>query len=152
MALRETLNEEMKNAMREKNQPRLDAIRLIIAKMKEQDIAARPSGNLDGITEEQILSMLQGMVKSRRESIDMYQKGGRAELADKEQVEIDVIQSFLPAQMDEAAVRAAITAAIAETGAASPKDMGKVIGVLKGKYTGQMDFGLASPLVKEMLG
>ena len=152
MSLRDKLTEEMKSAMRDKNQPRLDAIRLIVAKMKEQDINSRGSGGPEQIGDEPIMAMMQGMIKSRRESIDMYQKGGRAELADKEQGEIDVIQSFLPEQLDEAATRAAISEAIAETGATSAKDMGKVIGILKGKYTGRMDFGRASPLVKEMLG
>lgn len=152
MNLRLTITEAMKAAMRDKDQPRVDAARLIIAKMKEQDIASRGSGKAEEINDEQIMAMLQGMVKSRRESIDMYTKGNRPELAAKEQQEIDVIQSFLPEQMDEAATRAAITAAIAATGAASARDMGKVIGELKSKYTGQMDFSKASPLVKEMLG
>lgn len=149
--LRETFTEEMKKAMRAKDQPRLDAIRLIIAKLKDQDIASRTADNHDGIDESQIMSMLQGMMKSRRESIELYTKGGRAELAAKEQTEIDVIQSFLPQALGDAETRAAITAAIAESGAASVKDMGKVIGILKGKYAGQIDFSSVSPLVKELL-
>ena len=155
MTLRETFTEEMKTAMRAKDQPRLDAIRLIIARLKDSDIASRtaanPATSHDGIDDPQILSMLQGMVKSRRESIELYQKGGRAELAAKEQGEIDVIQSFLPQQLGEAETRAAIQSAIAETGAASVKDMGRVIGSLKEKYAGQIDFSSVSPLVKELL-
>lgn len=153
MSLRTSFTEELKNAMRDKNQPRVDAVRLIIAKMKEQDIAARTANpaNTDGINEEQLLSMLQSMIKSRRESIDMYQKAGRSELADKEQSEIDVIQSFLPEQLDEAATRDAIKGVIAETGASSVKDMGKVMAELKTKYAGQIDFTKASGLVKDIL-
>lgn len=151
MTLRERLTEEMKTAMRAKDQQRLDAIRLILAKLKEQDIASRTEANRDGIDEPQILSMLQTMIKSRRESVELYTKGGREELAAKEQGEIDVIQSFLPQQLGEAETREAIKAAIAETGAASVKDMGKVVGLLKSKYAGQIDFGSVSPLVKEML-
>lgn len=151
MTLRETLTEEMKNAMRAKQQERLDAIRLILAKLKEQDIASRTETSRDGIDETQILSMLQTMIKSRRESVELYTKGGRAELAAKEQAEIEVIQSFLPQQLGEAETREAIKAAIAETGAGSVKDMGKVVALLKSKYAGKIDFGAVSPLVKELL-
>ena len=152
MSLRTQFTDAMKAAMIGKDQPRVDAVRLIVAKMKEQDIASRGAGKGDEIADAQILSMLQTMIKQRRESIDMYTKGGRAELAAKEQGEITVIESFLPAQLDEAATRDAIKAAIAATGAASAKDMGKVMAELKGKYAGQIDFGRAGPWVKEMLG
>ncbi len=152
MTLRERFTDEMKTAMRAKDQPRLDAIRLIMAKLKDSDIASRTADNQNGIEDAQILSMLQGMVKSRRESIELFQKGGREQLAAQEQGEIEVIQSFLPQQLGAGETRAAITAAIAEIGATSVKDMGKVIGVLKGKYAGQIDFSSVSPLVKELLG
>ena len=151
MNLRTTLTEEMKNAMRAKDQPRLDAIRLILAKLKDADIAARPSGVTDGIDEGAILSLLQNMIKSRRESIEMYTKGNRPELAAQEQSEIDVIQSFLPQQLDAAAARAAVQAAIASVGATSVKDMGKVMAELKAKHAGEMDFATAGPVVKELL-
>lgn len=152
MPLRTDLTDAMKTAMRDKDQPRVDAVRLIIAKLKEQDIASRGAGKGDEIADDQILSMLQTMIKQRRESIEMYTKGGRAELAAKEQTEIAVIEGFLPAQMDEAATKEAIKAAIAAVGATSPKDMGKVMSELKGKFAGQIDFTRASPWVKELLG
>lgn len=150
--LRTDINEAMKAAMRAKDDKALGTIRMVMAKLKDMDIAARPSGNTDGITDDQILSMMQGMIKQRRESIALYEKGGRADLVAQEQAEIAVIERFLPAQMDEAATKDAITKAIAATGASSIKDMGKVMGELKKAYTGQMDFALAGTLVKGMLG
>lgn len=150
--LREDITNAMKNAMRAKDDATLGAVRMIMAKLKDSDIAARPSGNANGISDEQILSLLQGMIKQRRESIEMYKKGNRQDLADKEQAEIAVIERFLPKQMDEAAVEEAVKKAIAATGAAGIKDMGKVMGALKKDYAGQMDFSAAGAAVKKALG
>jgi uncharacterized protein YqeY len=138
--------------MRAKEARTVGALRLILAKLKDQDIAARPRGVTDGIPDEEILQMLQSMIKQRRESIALYEQGGRQELADQERDEIAVIERFLPRQMDEADTRAAIGAAIAATGAAGVKDMGKVMAELRARHAGQMDFGKASALVKGMLG
>ena len=150
--LREQLNDTLKTAMREKDAGTVSTLRMVLAAIKDKDIAARPSGNADGIADGDILSLLQGMIKQRRESITMYRQGNREDLAAKEEGEIQVIERYLPSQMDEAAVKAAIDAAIAETGASSIKDMGRVMGVLKAKYAGQMDFGAAGPEVKAKLG
>ncbi len=150
--LRDKLNEAMKDAMRARDTAALGTIRLILAKLKEVDIAARTEANREGVADDRILSMLQGMIKQRNESVALYEKGNRADLADKEKAEITVIERFLPQQMDEAAVEAAIREAIAATGAASIKDMGKVVGQLKAKYAGQIDFSKASAAVKKALG
>ncbi|WP_044560475.1 GatB/YqeY domain-containing protein [Azospirillum sp. B4] len=149
--LRERFTQAMKDAMRAKDQQTLGAIRLIMAALKDRDIAARPSGKTEGISDAEIATMLQGMVKQRRESIEMYRQGGREELAASEQAEIDVIMGFLPKQMTEEETKAAITALVAETGAAGIKDMGKVMAGLKEKYAGQMDFSRVGPLVKAAL-
>jgi hypothetical protein len=149
MSIRQQLTDALKTAMIGKDQPTVDAIRLINAKIKDADIAARPKA--DAIDDAGIMGLLQSMVKSRRESIELYQKGGRAELAAKEQGEIDVIQRFLPQQMSETEAKAAITAIIAETGAASVKDMGKVMAALKERYAGQIDFSQAGGWVKDLL-
>ena len=149
--LREDINEAMKTAMRNKDTETLGTIRLVMAKLKDQDIAARAKGNQDGINEPEVTSMLQGMIKQRRESMALYEKGGRPELAAKESAEIVVIERFLPTQMDEAAVKAAIEKIIADTGAAGIKDMGKVMGALKSAYAGQMDFSVASGMVRGLL-
>lgn len=146
--LRDTLSDALKTAMRARDTERLGALRLILAKLKDADIEARPKGMADGIPDEQILSMLQNMVKQRRESIEMYNKGGRPELAAKEQAEIEVIESFLPQQMDEVATGEAVAVAIAAVGAAGVKDMGKVMAELKARHAGSMDFQKASALVK----
>ncbi|AWM86321.1 GatB/YqeY domain-containing protein [Microvirga sp. 17 mud 1-3] len=148
--LRERFTADMKEAMKAGDKPRLGAIRLIQAALKDKDIEARGAGKGQA-TDEEILALLQKMIKQRQESITMYEQGGRAELAAQEKAEAEVISSYLPKQMDEAEVKAAIEAAIAETGAASMKDMGKVVGLLRGKYAGRMDFAKASGLVKEML-
>lgn len=150
--LRDKLNEAMKDAMRARDTAALGTIRLILAKLKEVDIAARTEANREGVADDRILSMLQGMIKQRKESVVLYEKGNRADLADKEKAEIAVIERFLPQQMDEAAVDAAIREAIAATGATSIKDMGKVVGQLKAKYAGQIDFSKASAAVKKALG
>ncbi|HZH51252.1 MAG TPA: GatB/YqeY domain-containing protein [Microvirga sp.] len=148
--LRERFTADMKEAMKAGDKRRLGAIRLIQAALKDKDIEARGGGK-EPLSDEEILALLQKMVKQRQESIAMYEQGGRAELAQAEKDEVEVITSYLPKQMDEAEVKAAIQAAIAETGAASMKDMGKVVSALRAKYAGRMDFGKASGLVKEML-
>ncbi|WP_201838969.1 GatB/YqeY domain-containing protein [Microvirga zambiensis] len=148
--LRDRFTAEMKEAMKAGDKGRLGAIRLIQAALKDKDIEARGNGK-EPLSDEEILALLQKMVKQRQESITMYEQGGRTELADQEKNEVAVITSYLPQQMDEAETKAAIQAAIAETGAASMKDMGKVVGALRAKYAGRMDFAKASGLVKEML-
>ena len=149
--LREKLTEAMKDAMRAKDQAALGTIRLILAKLKDADIAARTEASREGVAEDRILSLMQGMIKQRNESIALYEKGNRADLADKEKAEIAIIERFLPQQMDEAAVDAAVREAIATAGATSVKDMGGVMATLKGKYAGQMDFAKASAAVKKAL-
>jgi uncharacterized protein YqeY len=149
--LRDKLNDAMKEAMRARDQAALGTIRLILAKLKDVDIAARTETNREGVAEDKILSMMQGMIKQRNESIALYEKGNRADLADKEKAEIAIIERFLPQQMDEAAVAAAVREAIAAAGATSVKDMGGVMAALKGKYAGQMDFAKASAAVKKVL-
>ncbi|HAX92243.1 MAG TPA: glutamyl-tRNA amidotransferase [Rhodospirillaceae bacterium] len=150
--LREELTEAMKAAMRAKDEKALGTIRMVLAKMKDLDIAARPAGNADGINDDQIKAMMQGMIKQRRESIALYQQGNRQDLVDQESAEIAVIEKFLPQQMDEAATKDAVAKAIAAVGATSIKDMGKVMGELKKSYTGQMDFAMAGGVVKALLG
>ena len=149
--LREKLTEAMKEAMRAKDQAALGTIRLILAKLKDADIAARTEASREGVADDRILSLMQGMIKQRTESIALYEKGNRADLADKEKAEIAVIERFLPQQMDEAAVEAAVREAIAAAGATSVKDMGGVMAALKGTYAGQMDFAKASAAVKKAL-
>ncbi len=151
MTLRERFTADLKTAMLAKDAPRVSTIRMITAKLKDTDIAARPKG-VDAIPDEEIIAMLKGMVKSRRESVDLYKQGNRLDLADKEQAEIDVIESFLPAQMDDAATEAAVDAAIAESGAASMKEMGKVMAILKAKHAASLDMSKVNPLVKQKLG
>lgn len=148
--MRDTLNAELKAAMKGGDKRRVDTIRLINAALKDKDIEARASGKT--LDEQDVLAVLQKMVKSRQESVDIYAKAGREELAQQEREEIAVIQSFLPQQMSESDVGAAIDAAVAETGAATIKDMGKVVAALKAKYAGRMDFGKASAVVKARLG
>ena len=148
--LRDRFTAEMKEAMKAGEKARLGAIRLIQASLKDKDIEARGAGK-GPLSDEEILALLQKMVKQRQESIAMYEQGGRTELAQQEKDEVAVITSYLPQQMDEAETRTAIEAAIAETGAASMKDMGKVVGILRAKYAGRMDFAKASGLVKDML-
>ena len=150
--LRERLNEALKTAMKEKDPLALGTVRLILAALKDRDIAARGKGNLDGIVDDEILSMLQSMIKQRRDSIELYEKGGRLELAQQEAEEIDVIETFLPEQMSEEDTAAAVNTVIEELGAESLKDMGRTMGALKERYAGQMDFSKASALVKARLG
>jgi len=149
--LRTRLSEAMKESMRAKNERVLHTVRLMMSQLKDRDIAARPKG-ITAIPDDEILQMFNSMIKQRRESIDMFTKGGRPELAKAEQEEIDIIQSFMPAQMDDAQVAAAVKDAIAQSGAASVKDMGKVMAILKEKYAGQMDFSRVSGVVKQSLG
>jgi uncharacterized protein len=149
--LRDNLNEALKEAMRARDMTTVGAVRLILAKLKEVDIAARTETSREGVADDRILSMLQGMIKQRNESVALYEKGNRPELAEKEKAEIAVIERFLPKQMDEAAVAAAVAEAVASTGAKSVKDMGGVMAVLKAKYAGQMDFAKASAAVKKAL-
>ena len=149
--LRNQLNDALKDAMRARDQRRVSTLRMVLAKLKDSDIAARGSGNTEGIGEDEIKRMLQGMIKQRRDSIALYEQGGRPELAQQEQEEIAVIEGFLPQQLGDDQVRQAVQAIIGETGAQGPKDMGKVMTELRSRYSGQMDFGKASGLVKEML-
>ena len=148
--LREDLQNALKTAMLAKDTATVSAVRLIIAGQKEKDVEARGKGQ-EKASDSDLMSMMQGMIKQRNDSIKMYLDGHRPELADKEKAEIAVIERFLPKQMGEAEVKAAIQAIIAETGAASMKDMGKVMGALKAKYAGQMDFSSANGLVKSLL-
>lgn len=149
--MREAIQAALKAALKSGNAKELSTLRLISAALKDRDIAARGKGNADGISDEDILAMLQTMIKQRQESSKMYREGNREELAQSEEDEIIIIKAFLPEQMDDAAVAEAIAAAIAETGAASIKDMGKVMGYLKQNHAGQMDFGAASPAIKAKL-
>lgn len=149
MDLRERFTAELKTAMLAKDAAKTATIRMITAKLKDVDIAARPGPPVD---EAGIVAMLRGMAKSRRESVELYRQGNRPELAEKEEAEIAVIESFLPQQMDEAAMAAAVAAAVAETGATSIKDMGKVMGVLKSKHAASLDMAKAGPMVKAALG
>lgn len=151
MDLRTQLNEEMKKAMREKDQVRLSTIRLILAAVKERDIQCRTQGASEFASEQDIMSLLQSMIKQRLDSCKTYNEGGREDLAKREQEEIDVIKSFLPAQLDETELEKALSDIIDQTGAADIKDMGKVMGELKKQYAGQVDMGKASSIVKKKL-
>jgi uncharacterized protein YqeY len=149
--LRARLNDELKAAMKSKDQRAVSTVRLILAALKDRDIAARGKGNTDGIGEEEIGDLLQKMVRQRRESIELYEQGNRQDLAQQEREEIQVIERFLPKQMDEAEMDAAVSAVIAELGAGSIKDMGRVMAALKQRHSGQMDFSKAGALVKQRL-
>lgn len=148
--LRERLTQELKDAMKAGEKQKLATVRLIQAAIKDKDIESRGVGK-DPASDDEILALLQKMVKQRQESAAIYADNARPELAAQENQEIAIISTFLPQQLDEAETRAAIEAKIAETGAASMKDMGKVIAALRAEYAGRMDFGKASGLVKEML-
>ena len=149
--LRTRLNEALKEAMRAKNQRAVSTVRLILAALKDRDIAARPRGVTDGIGDDEIMAMLQTMIKQRREAIALYEQGGRLELAEQEREEIGIIETFLPKQFNDAEVRKVVADVIAEIGAASIKDMGRTMAELRSRYAGQMDFGKASGYVKEVL-
>ena len=148
--LRDDINNAVKEAMKAKAERKLSTLRMVNSTIKNADIAARGEGK-PPLGDADILSVLQKMIKQRQELVELYDKGGRAELAAQEREEIEIISAYLPKQMSEADVKAAIASAISETGAAGMKDMGKVVGVLKAKYAGQMDFGKASGLVKAAL-
>jgi uncharacterized protein YqeY len=148
--LRENINNAVKDAMRAKDERKLSTLRMVNSTIKNADIEARGQGK-PPLSDADLLGVFQKMIKQRQESVELYDKGGRAELAAGEREEIAIISAYLPKQMSEADVNAAISAAIAETGAAGMKDMGKVIAALKAKYAGQMDFGKASGMVKAAL-
>jgi len=149
---RTELSDALKEAMRAKETLAVSTLRLILAALKDRDIAARGKGNTDGIGDADILDLLQKMVRQRRDSIELFEKGERQDLADREAAEIVVIQRFLPKQMDEAEIGAAVQAVIEELAAATIKDMGRVMAALKERHAGGMDFGKASVLVKKHLG
>ncbi len=147
--MREKIAADLKAAMKAGERAKVDALRLINAALKDKDIEARGAGKT--VSDDDLLALLQKMIKSRQESLEIYEKAGREDLAGKERGEIAVISSYLPQQLSEAEVAEAVKSAIAETGAASIKDMGKVVASLKAKYTGRMDFGKASAAVKSAL-
>jgi uncharacterized protein len=150
--LRQRFNDTLKQAMREKEALTLSTVRLILARLKERDIEVRPKGNTEGIPDPEIQQMLQQMIKQRRESIELYEKGNRVDLADKERGEIAVIERFLPQQMSEAETEAAIRETIAAIGAAGIKDMGRTMAALRERHAGQIDSAKASQAVKRLLG
>jgi uncharacterized protein len=147
--LREKINDAVKEAMKAKDAARLGTLRMVNSAIKNADIEARTGKG--PLTDDDLLAVMQKMVKQRQESLDIYTKSGRDDMAAQERAEIETIQGFMPQQLSDDELKAAVAAAIAETGAASVKDMGKVIGVLKAKYTGRMDFGKASGAVKAAL-
>ena len=144
--MRDRLMAETRAALKAGNKPRLSALRLISASLQQADIASKTS-----VPDSELPALLQKMIKQRRESLAIYEKAGRKEQAEQEAIEIAVIEEFLPKQMSDAEAREAVAVAIKETGAAGPKDMGRVMGALKQRYAGQMDFGKASGLVKDLL-
>lgn len=153
MDMRERVNMALKDAMKSKEADRLSTLRLINAAIKDRDIALRGTAEeKTGVSDDDVMAIMGRMVKQRQESARAYEEGGRLELAEKERAEIKVIEGFLPKQLSKAEVESAIRSAIAEVGATSIRDMGKVMAVLKAKYTGRMDFGKVGPLVKEYLG
>jgi uncharacterized protein YqeY len=147
--LRDRFNEDLKTAMKARDQASVSTLRMIQSTLKDRDIAARPAAQIDDAA---IIDMLQKMVRQRQESIALYKQGNRPELVEKEQAEIDLIERYMPKKLSDAEQDAAILKAIADTGAASIKDMGKVIGVLKTEYAGRMDFAKVGPAVKAKLG
>jgi uncharacterized protein YqeY len=150
MSLREQFTEQLKASMKAGDAARTSTLRMVLAKLKDTDIAARPKG-IDKVPDDEVLAMLRGMVKSRRESVSMYEQGNRPELAAKETAEIAVIETFLPQQLDDAAIEAAVASAISETGAASIKDMGKVMAALRAKHAAALDMAKAGAIVKSRL-
>lgn len=155
MELRERVNTALKQAMKDKDKARLSTLRLINAAIKDQDIACRSADGNDGnegVSDAQILAILGKMTKQRHESARAYEEGGRLDIAEREREEIEVIAEFLPEQLNEAEIDKAIDQAIEKTGATSIRDMGKIMAMLKEKYTGRMDFGAVGPKVKQKLG
>jgi len=151
MGLREQFTDQLKASMKAGNAARTSTLRMILARLKDVDIASRPKG-IDRVPDEEIIGVLRGMVKQRRESVELYRQGHRPELVDKEEAEIAVIEGFLPQQMDETATEQAIVVAIAETGATSIKDMGKVMAALRAKHAATLDMAKAGAIVKAKLG
>jgi hypothetical protein len=149
--IRQSLTDAVKEAMKARDSRTTQTLRMVLAKLKDKDIEARGTGNPDGIDDSAVLSVLQGMVKQRRESIEQFKQGNRPDLVDQEAAEIVIIERYLPQQMDEAATRAAIKTTIGDIGAASIKDMGRTMAALKERHAGEMDFQKASALVKEAL-
>ena len=149
--LREEINAALKTAMKARDTKTLSTLRLVTAALKDKDIQARGEGNEDGTSEADVLALLQKMIKQRRESIKMFEEGGKAEAAANEQEEIDVIERFLPKALSEDETKAAIAALIEELQPAGMQDMGKVVGALKERYAGQLDMAKVAPLVKQAL-
>ena len=149
--LRDRLSETLKSSMKEKKPVAVSTLRLILTAIKDRDIAARSKGVDDGISDTDILQVLQTMVRQRHDSIDMYTQGNRPELAAREAEEITVIEGFMPRQLGDAEIKAAIASVIEDTGASSIKDMGKAMGALRERFAGQMDFGKASAMLKAQL-
>jgi uncharacterized protein YqeY len=149
--MRDKINAALKQAMRDKAAIRLSTLRLVNAAIKDRDIAARSNGGDEGTSDAEVLAILGKMSKQRMESARAYEEGGRLDLAEREREEIGVIEEFLPRQLNEDEVANAVTAAIKASGAESIRDMGKVMGILKEQYTGQMDFGAVGPVVKDKL-
>ncbi len=149
--IRDKINDEMKSAMKAQDKLRLSTLRLVNAAIKNADIAAE-TAKKPSLGDDDVIALMQKMIKQRQESVEIYEKGGRKELADKERGEIEIIRGFLPQQMSEAEAKAAIAQVIAETGAQGMKDMGRVMAALKQAHAGRMDFGKASALVKGLLG
>jgi uncharacterized protein len=150
MALREQFTDLLKASMKAGTAARTSTLRMILARLKDIDIAARPKG-IDKVPDDEVLAMLRGMVKSRRESVDLYRQGNRQDLVDKEEAEIAVIEGFLPRQMDDASMARAIDEAVAETGATGIKEMGKVMAALRAKHAATLDMAKAGPMVKARL-
>ena len=148
MTLRASFTDALKNSMKAGDSPRTSTLRMILARVKDADIAVRPA---EPLSDDALSAVLRGMVKSRRESVELYRQGNRPELAAKEEAEIAVIEGFLPQQMDDSALADAVNAAVAETGAAGPKDMGRVMAALKAKHAAALDMSRATPLVKARL-
>jgi len=152
MALREQLNDAVKIAMKARDAKRLGTLRLIQANIKDKDIAGRTAESRDGISDDEILALFGKLIKSREDSIALYEQGGRPEKAAAERDEIAILREFMPRQLDEAETKAAVAAIVAETGATSLKDMGRVMAALKERHAGSMDFAKAGALVKAQLG
>jgi uncharacterized protein YqeY len=150
--MRTELNEALKEAIKGQDKIRAATLRLVMAAVKDRDIAARTDDNREGVSDTEIIDILSKMVRQRVESATTYDDAGRADLADRERAEIEIIQGFLPAQLSEAEIIEAVAETIAALEAASLKDMGRVMAALKEAYAGQMDFGRAGVLVKEKLG
>ncbi|HEX2843111.1 GatB/YqeY domain-containing protein [Hyphomicrobium sp.] len=148
--MRDRINQDVKNAMKSGEKARLTTLRLITAAIKDRELGVGGQPPTE-VGDAEVVAILQKMVKQRRESIATYEKAGRNELADQEKAEIVILETYLPKQMDEAAMKSAVAALVAELGASGPKDMGRVMGALKERFAGQMDFGKASGVLKELL-